>query len=56
MTRRTRALDRYAEAFSEMLVAVLKGEDLRTSVEKCGMFLEGDDSDGLVRYVVTDDR
>jgi ADP-ribosylglycohydrolase len=50
ITRRTRALDMYAVAFSDLLVAVLKGADLRDSVEDCGRRLEGEDSDGLIRY------
>jgi ADP-ribosyl-[dinitrogen reductase] hydrolase len=53
VTRRTRALDRYAEAFSELMVAVLHGGDLRTEVEKCGMRLDGGDQDGLIRYECT---
>lgn len=50
-TRKTRALDSYAVAYSDMLVSVLNGEDLRTAVEKCGSRLG--DSDGLVRSVRT---
>jgi len=49
VTRRTRALDRYAEVFSELMVAVLHGGDLRTEVERAGARLDGDDSDGLIR-------
>lgn len=47
VTRRTRALDAYAEAFADMLVDVLHGCDLREAVEKCGRQI-GDD-DGISR-------
>ena len=49
ITRRTRALDQYAEAFSDLLVAVLNGADLKTAVEKCGQQIEGED--GTIRSV-----
>ena len=52
VTRRTRALDRYAEVFSELMVAVLHGGDLRTEVERAGARLDGDDSDGLIRCIL----
>ena len=52
MTRKTHALDRYAEAFSDMLVSVLHGTDLRTAVEECNQNLSGSNSLGgmLFRY------
>ena len=34
VTRRTRALDRYATAYADLLVAVLEGADLRTAIEE----------------------
>jgi ADP-ribosylglycohydrolase len=49
VTRRTRALDKYAEAFADLLVSVVQGADLKSAVEKCGQQLDGDD--GLVRSV-----
>ena len=36
ITRKTRALDKYAIAFSNMLIAVLNGKGLREAVEECG--------------------
>ena len=42
ITRRTRALDNYAVAFSDLLVDVLNGVDLKTAVEKCGQSIEGE--------------
>jgi hypothetical protein len=36
ITRKTRALDSYAVAFSDLLVDVLHGKDLREAVEECG--------------------
>jgi hypothetical protein len=52
VTRKTHALDRYAEAFSDMLVSVLHGTDLRTAVEECNQNLSGSNSLGgmLFRY------
>ena len=39
-TRRIRTVGRYAEAFADLLVAVLQGEDLRVAVERCGRQLD----------------
>ena len=52
VTRKTHALDRYAEAFSDLLVSVLHGTDLRTAVEECNQNLSGSNSLGgmLFRY------
>ena len=36
LTRRTRALDRYAMAFTDLLVEVLEGKPLRGTIEKIG--------------------
>jgi ADP-ribosylglycohydrolase len=52
VTRRTRALDAYAIAYSDLLINVLRGVSLRDAVEECGRKLEGDDSDGLIRYEI----
>lgn len=41
VTRKTRALDRYAVAFSDLLVSVLHGADLRTAVDTCHQNLNG---------------
>ena len=48
-TRKSRVLNAYADAFADLLVAVLNGEDLRTAVERCGAAMGN--SDGLVRSV-----
>ena len=50
ITRRTRALDTYAIAFSDLLVNVINGVDLKIAVEKCGQAIEGD-NDGIIRSV-----
>eukprot|EP01041_Mallomonas_annulata_P004373 gene4373-8709_t len=50
-TRKSTALNAYADAFADLLVAVLQGNDLRSAVERCGSALGG--SDGLVRSVKT---
>ena len=41
VTRKTHALDRYAVAFSDMLVSVLHGTDLKTAVDACHQNLNG---------------
>jgi hypothetical protein len=52
ITRKTKALDRYAEAFSDMLVSVLHGGDLRTAVELCQQKLDGNNMFGrATRYI-----
>jgi hypothetical protein len=52
ITRKTKALDRYAEAFSDMLVSVLHGGDLRTAVELCQQKLDGNSMLGrATRYI-----
>lgn len=49
VTRRTAALDGYAIAFSDMLVDILHGKDLRQAVEDCGASFGSDD--GLHRSI-----
>lgn len=41
LTRKSKALDRYAEVYAELLIAVLHGSDLRESVEAAGRSLYG---------------
>jgi len=37
VTRRTTVVDKYAEAFAELLADVINGKNLRVAVEECGM-------------------